>query len=358
MKRLSYPVAAAAILLSAAFLFSCDKDNPSAPNKSNPTEYTLKGRDFDIRVEDCEHGFSKDSNYVFEGVFRDGEFRFGLEKLDPMTLNILPDNQNQLILKVSSDAPGFEGVNAASSARCINIVPDGKDHTVYHLEWVAEGESTITLWCGEGTSRKEVAFKVTSKRAIPLEGLTIRLDGTKIEVRNKARNDTTFRFPKVQDEEGWVTEDYYNWDNHLVLEIIGTIPINATLKENEYLTLCDMAGPSSFLTSMQLPRGEGRTTGYHENLANYPDFRWFDIDKLNQIISSGTDRIITRARSYKFYPADIRERRIKLWCLFNNLGKGKGSTSIAAEYRVLNDENNDDLKSDCYGTIYIQTTQY
>ncbi|MBQ9660545.1 MAG: hypothetical protein IJV37_04680, partial [Bacteroidales bacterium] len=68
MKTLIHPAAAALFLLCAVCLPSCNKDNPDGPNRSNPTEFTLKGCDFDITVLDHERGYDRDSAYVFEGV--------------------------------------------------------------------------------------------------------------------------------------------------------------------------------------------------------------------------------------------------------------------------------------------------
>ena len=158
-----------AALLCAAAAASC---SPNAHNNDNPVEVSLNGCDFDITILDCEHGYDRDSNYVFEGVWKDGEFRFGHYKLDKMTPNITKDNA--ITFRITSEDPMFEGVNASSSARCINIVQDGTDHTVYHLEWVAEGGSSIKFWNGEGETRKEISFRATSRKEIPLEGFYIR----------------------------------------------------------------------------------------------------------------------------------------------------------------------------------------
>lgn len=275
---------AAVLLLGAALLSSCDKNNPLAPNKSNPTEYSLPGHDFTVMVEDYEHGFSKDSNYVFEGVFKDGEFRFGLDKLDPMTLNILPDNQNQLILKVSSETEGFQGVNASSSARCINIVPDGNDHTVYHLEWVAEGESTITLWCGEDATRKTITFKATSKKEIPLEGFAMRI-GNRINeawgyhATPSSKEDIAVYGGSGYDKkennkkstwDGILPEYSTNYDNLTPVEIVP-VPLNAT-NTTWYLIY---RGIDAYKKEKNVKPEQLVLNVYEFNMLHYPNFRWF-----------------------------------------------------------------------------------
>ena len=122
MKTLPATAAAVLLFFCAAFA-SCQKDGPDSPNLNNPPELSLPGTSFTVTVLDCEPGHDPDSAYIFEGVWREGHFRFGRERLDTMQLNIGPDNG--IILIISSEDPGFQGVNAASSTRAINIVPDG-----------------------------------------------------------------------------------------------------------------------------------------------------------------------------------------------------------------------------------------
>ena len=219
---------AAAILLSLAGLASCDKNNPLAPNRNNPPEAGLKAAAFDITLLDHERGYNRDSVYCFEGIWKQDAFYFGYWKLDPMVPNILPEGQNQLEFRISSEAAGFEGVNASSSSRCINIVQDGADHTRYHLEWVAEGESTITFWNGEGDARQEISFKATSKKHIPFVNLKYRYDGELYTAKDlsSAAGYKTLLKPCPQGN----TE----WDNMPIYELVPE-PLNATLEENTYL---------------------------------------------------------------------------------------------------------------------------
>ena len=214
------------LLLCALCLWACDPKNPLGPNKDNPTEHKLTACAFRLGVQDCERGFSRDSSYVFEGEYRDGSFYFGSDKSDEMVLNVTPDNR--IVLKVSSEAAGFEGVNAASSSRCINIVPDGTDHTAYHLERVDEGESTITLWNGEGAGRQEVSFRVTSHEEIPLEGIAFRYDGRvyrfQKQVPTEHLTEGTFQYMFLKKWDGKPEK----FDQLPVFELIGPIPLNAT----------------------------------------------------------------------------------------------------------------------------------
>ncbi len=219
---------AAAILLSLAGLASCDKNNPLAPNRNNPPEAGLKAAAFDITLLDHERGYNRDSVYCFEGIWKQDAFYFGYWKLDPMVPNIFPEGQNQLEFRISSEAAGFEGVNASSSSRCINIVQDGADHTRYHLEWVAEGESTITFWNGEGDARQEISFKATSKKHIPFVNLKYRYDGELYTAKDlsSAAGYKTLLKPCPQGNT--------DWDNMPIYELVPE-PLNATLEENTYL---------------------------------------------------------------------------------------------------------------------------
>ncbi|SKC37015.1 hypothetical protein SAMN06298214_0072 [Bacteroidales bacterium WCE2004] len=319
MKNIPNRLTAPVLTLLLAFgLTACDKDRPDGPNKNNPAEHPLASCAFSLDVRDCERGFSPDSSYVFEGVYRDGSFYFGADKRDAMVLNITPDNR--IILTASADAAGFEGVNASSSSRCINIVPDGTDHTTYHLEWVAEGESTITFWNGEGAGRKEISFKATSMKEIPLEGIAFRYDGI------------VYKFQKQIPTE-YVTEGAFQhmflkrWDGRPesfdrlpAFELIGPIPLNATP------TLLYLS--QSFLANV--PNPEDRTYGtevsaYEYNLRLYKDYRWFPefiyptIPEEYQFLDEAPLNVqIACQQNYvdnmlKLYPADLRERRIKFW---------------------------------------------
>jgi hypothetical protein len=306
------------LLLCALCLWACDPKNPLGPNKDNPTEHKLAACAFRLGVQDCERGFSRDSSYVFEGEYRDGSFYFGIDRSDEMVLNVTPDNR--IVLKVSSEAAGFEGVNAASSSRCINIVPDGTDHTAYHLERVDEGESTITLWNGEGAGRQEVSFRVTSHEEIPLEGIAFRYDGRvyrfQKQVPTEHLTEGTFQYMFLKKWDGKPEK----FDQLPVFELIGPIPLNAT-PTLLYLSQKFMAN---------IPSSEDKSYGqevsaYEFNLKLYEDYRWFpeyirpDLPKEYPYLSEAPLEIQKNWQQdylnsmQKVYPSDLRERRIKLW---------------------------------------------
>ena len=272
------PFAAIALVLGI-LLPACDKNHPTAPNKDNPPVSALPGAAFAVRVLDHERGRHPDSGFVFEGEWRDGHFRFGRERLDTMQLNITPDNG--IVLEITSDAPGFEGVNASSSARCINIVPDDRTHTVYHLQWIAEGQSTITLWNGEGASRREIRFTATSRREIPLKGIRVRLDGEErilftgydYAIPSGIPPQNT-DFPKLAGNySGYTREDH---SKHVNFEIIGPVPLNANKGDLhiafdnigllDHGAVHENVSPHVWLKAWNL---------YEENIWYNPDFRWF-----------------------------------------------------------------------------------
>ena len=210
----------AAAMLCALGLSSCN--DPLGPNKNNPATESLRAAEFDVTLLDHEQGWTKDSLYCFEGVWKDDAFYFGYWKLDPMVPNILPDRQNRLEFVVSSEAAGFEGVNAASSSKCINIVQDTKDHRHFHLEYVSEGESTITFWNGESDARREISFQATSKAEIPIEGFLARVDGK--EYRFSKTNGSATKVLKTFK----YRNDFPGWDKMHIVELVGPLPLNAT----------------------------------------------------------------------------------------------------------------------------------
>lgn len=313
--RLTAPVLA---LLCAASLAACDKDRPDGPNKDNPAEHQLASCAFSLNARDCERGFSPDSSYVFEGVFRDGSFYFGADKRDAMVLNITPDNQ--IILTASSEAAGFEGVNASSSSRCINIVPDGTDRTTYHLQWVAEGESTITFWNGEGAGRQEISFQATSKKEIPLEGIAFRYDGSvykfQKQIPTEYVTEGTFQYMLLKKWDGKPEK----FEKLPTFELIGPVPLNAT-PTLLYLTQDFMAN----VPSADDPSNGKEVSAYEYNRELYKEYRWFpeyvrpelpaDYPYLGdaplEIQKEWQQNYLNSM--LKLYPADLRERRIKFW---------------------------------------------
>ena len=308
------------LLLCALCLWACDPKNPLGPNKDNPTEHKLAACAFQVGVQDCERGFSRDSSYVFEGEYRDGSFYFGIDRSDEMVLNVTPDNR--IVLKVSSEEAGFEGVNAASSSRCINIVPDGTGHTAYHLERVDEGESTITLWNGEGAGRQEVSFRVTSHEEIPLEGIAFRYDGRvyrfQKQVPTEHLTEGTFQYMFLKKWDGKPEK----FDQLPVFELIGPIPLNAT-PTLLYLSQDFTAN----VPSKDDPSYGKEVSTYEYNTKLYNDYRWFWEYFLPPLPEGYNEQnwetcplSLQEKWQYdylnsmlKVCPSDLRERRIKLW---------------------------------------------
>jgi hypothetical protein len=289
-------------------LSSCN--DPLGPNKNNPPAEILQAADFDITLLDHEQGWTKDSLYCFEGVWKGDAFYFGYFKLDPMVPNILPDRQNQLEFVISSEAAGFEGVNASSSSQCINIVQDTKDRKHFHLEYVAEGESTITFWNGEGDARKEISFLATSKAEIPIEGFLARVDGKEYKfTKNKSTTKVlkTFKY----------RNDFPGWDQLHIVEIVGPIPLNATrsydtknpliIDAGWVLAYLDEDGNACnwdiYQTDDEI--GSLREDDEEFQIKHFPDYRWFQKE------------ISTRNNYAPLTPADLRERHLMMWSVKN-----------------------------------------
>ena len=313
-------IPALAFLCIVALSACQKKDGPLGPNRNNPAVQTLDACPFGLGVRDCERGFSRDSSYVFEGVYRDGKFYFGADKRDEMVLNITPDNQ--LILNVFSESGNFRGVNASSSSRCIDIVPDGTDHTTYHLRWVAEGESTITLWNGEGADRQEISFKATSRKEIPLEGIAFRYDGSVYTfqkvIPTEHVSEGAFQYMLLKKWDGKPEK----FDKLPVFELIGPVPLNAT-PTLLYLTQDFTAN----IPSEDDPAYGKEVSACEYNLRLYKDYRWFP-EYIQPPFPEGYDeqnweecpldlqkewQQAYLGSMLKLYPADLRERRIKLW---------------------------------------------
>ena len=312
MKNISTLAAAAAGILCAASILSCDPNNPLARNTSNPLEVSLKGAEFSVTLLDREQGYEPDSLYTFEGIWKQDAFYFGYWKLDPMVPNILPDGRNQLEFRFYSDAAGFEGVNAASSSRCINIVQDGADHTRYHLEYVSEGESTITFWNGEGAARKEISFQATSKAYIPIETIKFRIDGELHQMMHTACG---------QKEEFHLLKPFpaeASWEELPAFELVP-VPLNATLQDGEVayalltaaLFRVDENGngkplmtPDGKLVDNANPWYLSYT--YQDLMGLWPGFRWLRTHTLPSHAFHGDDPI-------KVNLNDLRERHTKVY---------------------------------------------
>ena len=321
------------LLLRAALTFclccqflSCGKDRPDAPNPDNPPVLDLPGAAFSLRVLDHEHGYHKDSAYVFEGIWQDGHFRFGRERLDTMQLNIAPDNA--IILTVQAGEAAFTGVNAASSARCINIVPDGPGRDRFHLERVAEGSAVITLWNGEGAERREIRFTATSRREIPLEGIRVRIDGREetlctmmpfggqlsldsgTQPREYACYYRTFA--------GFRREDP---SRHVSFEIAGPVPLNAnTGTLHPVRDDIGLEDHGAFYEALPPHRWLKAYGLYEGNLEMNPGFRWFRPFVIGKVPEGDwrypvedISREYFRDDAFALNPQDLRERYAWIW---------------------------------------------
>ncbi len=326
----------AGVILGAAILaVSCSK--ASLGNKNNPVTASLPAADFEITMLDYERGYDRDSNYVFEGVWENDAFLFGVYKTEKMVPNITPDNG--ITFRITSDSPSFQGVNASSSKACINIVQDGHDHTVYHLEWAAEGESTITFWNGDGATKKQVSFTATSKKVIPLEGFKYRTRrdefmfkkyyadyyewglGGSIIAPPASHHEWRFDYDAA---EKTMSPDWNNagcnaydkdWGRMDPVEIYP-VPLNATATDQPLILVLGY--------SCVTPNGHIEDEEVDKlNTANYSQFRWFNPKqrkpKEYSISSKNTDAEAKQiwAEAYEnnlnVYPSDLRERRIKLF---------------------------------------------
>lgn len=322
MKTIRLFLLLGALLCGALLVASCNKANLG--NNSNPVAVSLPAADFGITILDCEHGYDRDSNYVFEGEWKDGAFRFGLDRTEEMVPNITPDNA--ITFRITSDSPSFQGVNASSSKGGINIVQDGSDHTVYHLEWVAEGESDITFWNGEGEARKELKFKATSKKEIPMTGIKVRCNNIETRFERKYATEYEIRGAGSPLEskawlwqisqsagthviDGYASEISNGWDGMAPVEIFP-VPLNATPKK--YI--------ADFFASGAVP-DETKSQGYRrveneelcsENAEHFDGFSWISPSSYHADFPANTMEAWAEVHRdcQSVYPCDIRERRL------------------------------------------------
>lgn len=344
MKYIKISCLAIVILGAALLAASCSK--AILGNSNNPVAVSLPSADFGITILDYERGYDRDSNYVFEGVWEKDAFLFGVYKTEKMVPNITPDNG--ITFRINSDSPNFQGVNASSSKACIDIVQDGNDHTVYHLEWVEEGETTITFWNGEGESKKEISFTATSKKEIPLEGFKYRTAMKEyiftkfyadhyIQARESIVQQLNHHEWKYSNDISDYTNfpswrsagcNYYydDWEKMVPIEIYP-VPLNATPTAKPMIM-----GVGYTCTCPEGPLSEDKIDAL--NTANYPQFRWFKPKQRKTYPfepNEDSDEAYKKAWEEKMqdqmrvYPSDLRERRIKL---FYSENKGRPGFSM------------------------------
>lgn len=317
---INYLLSAAAIVLCAACLLtSCD--NPLGENTENPPTAALPAAEFSVMQYDYEQGAHPDSSYVFESVLeKDGTFKYGLEKSVTLVPNIFPNEENRIEFVISSNDPDFKGVNASSSAKCINIVQDGNDNTHFHLEWNGEGYSTITFWNGEGANKKEVSFMATSKKEIPMEGIIVKYGPV---VRDDFEWHRMIKF-NANDPRKSVREDSGSDDvMHIVtarnasreindvLEIIGPKPLNANVGP---VDVANRQLVMDFTYDLPYHNNDGvrePSPTWDRNIRDYPGFSWFPSDTYVEEPREVTEAEWFKERARKIRPCDLRDRRIK-----------------------------------------------
>lgn len=343
MKYIKISCLAIVILGAALLAASCSK--AILGNSNNPVAVSLPSADFGITILDYERGYDRDSNYVFEGVWEKDAFLFGVYKTEKMVPNITPDNG--ITFRINSDSPNFQGVNASSSKACIDIVQDGNDHTVYHLEWVEEGETTITFWNGEGESKKEISFTATSKKEIPLEGFKIQLGTIETKFERSVANDYEILGTEPFQHKSWnwritqnlnksinayASEINNGWDGMEPIELIP-IPLNATPKK--YIANFYANGVVPDPNTKEGFRIVGNEELCSENAANFKDFSWINPNSYGKdIVPPGPtgytpeDWMKNHRDCLTVYPSDLRERKIIIPYTKKNIGFTNVSFSL------------------------------
>ena len=188
---------------------------------------------------------------------------------------------------------------------------DSQDHRRYHLEYVAEGESTITFWNGEGDARREISFLATSKADIPIQGFLARVDGKEYKFTKNNKSVTkvlkTFNY----------RDDFPGWDKMHIVELVGPIPLNATRQySTENPLIIDVGWVLAYLDDegnaceWDIYQADDEIGSLREDdeefqKQHFPNYRWFQKE------------ISTRNHYAPLTPADLRERHLMMWSVKN-----------------------------------------
>ena len=242
MEQLFHIQVLTALMLGAVLgaLTSCKKD-PDI--EKNPPVVPISATPFTLSAEETRG----DTRYTFPWtVSKSGVTDSVNEELDEMAVTAF----NTITFTAKADGGSdFPGVNVRSSnAGAVQVMMKGQAQ--FSLKYVGDGESTITVWNGDGNDKSTaVSFKVKAKKSIPVEGLLVRIDDEEEvlikavtasgwqELYQEMRNNPFITVPylsdeKVQHVEGvsWVT--YFTRDEVIPhkVEILHLKPENTTFR--------------------------------------------------------------------------------------------------------------------------------
>lgn len=311
-------------------------------NHNNPAEVDIPGKAFTVTVCDSHPGISPDSTYFFygtltrnaddgvvnftEGTAKGSDYRF---QVTPDPVKLIQTGYNEITFETSED------VNASSSDKCIDVKKIDARHfrLVCHQitgsqNSIDEGTARIRFWNGSGDGEKSIYINVDVRSSVPVEGFEFRLDGEQFllkeipfeEFQKVKFGNTWNKWPQYQHKTqmrfagkeniDWektgleLIEEVYKTTNGYCLELVGTIPRNAT-PDNRVRRLMDVVS----MRDGQIGNwyDDGYSPFYIWNERNYEEFRWLPKD------NSPEEKVLSNNATTQFYPADLRYRKVWIW---------------------------------------------
>lgn len=176
MKHKFTPLALAALMLGVlamGSLTSCKKD-PTVEN--NPPVRELSAATFTLSA--VETRGTKHASFDWT-VSKDGVTDSVSEELNEMT--VTPRNNIVFTVVPDGNAADFPGFNVWSTN--VNAVRvENVTSNEFKLKYVGDGETTIEVWNGAGSTEVKYTFKVVSRASIPIKGFLVRVDDEEVLV--------------------------------------------------------------------------------------------------------------------------------------------------------------------------------
>ena len=329
-------------------------------NHNNPPVADIPGKAFTVTVCDRQPGIDPDSTYFFygtltrnaddgvvnftEGTCTGSDYRF---KVTPDPVKLIQTAYNEITFETSED------VNASSSDKCIDVKKIDARHFLLVCHKITgsqnsidEGTAQVRFWNGSGSGEKSISINVDARSSVKCEGFEFRLDGEQFllkeipfsEFKNVKFGNTWNKWPQYQhktqmrfaakenpdrDKTGYeAIEEYFKTSNGYCLELVGTVPRNAT-PDNRVRRLMDAVSMRDGQINKKFDDGYAPFIIWNEK--NYKGFRWLPKD------DSPEEKVIGKSATTQFYPADLRYRKVWIW---NRVPKSD-ETSSYAQYQYF-----------------------
>lgn len=153
MRKTNHIIFMTAVIAALAIFTSCKKDNPEAPH--NPTEETLSPKSFEVSLTE-----ERQTKTFTWDVSASGSTDNHEESIKDLYVT----KYNSVILNATAD------VNVKAETPAVVSVTRLNNRT-YTLEYKSDGQTKITVWNGNGSSRFERSFRVYGKEYIDITGV-------------------------------------------------------------------------------------------------------------------------------------------------------------------------------------------